>query len=150
MRLRASCWHMASPAPSHLALPPLPHAPAHTLLHGLVRALSLRRPAPGPLPLPQKDLPELCAHRYGHRIVLQLLAPYCPRYLPPQLLAIVRPPQKVYEAAAAGAGGEEAEEEAGQEGRGEAQSDEEEEEVRRGRGRSWLLVTQPIGCCAGS
>ncbi|GAB4820309.1 hypothetical protein N2152v2_007355 [Parachlorella kessleri] len=54
----------------------------------------------------QKDLQDLCAHHYGHRVLLQLLHPYCPRYLPPQLLAIVRPPQKVYALLGGGAGGD--------------------------------------------
>jgi pumilio family protein 6 len=63
--------------------------------------------ATGPLPrrfllpcLPQKDLAELAAHKYGYRVICQLLHPDCGRYLPPQLLAIARPPTKEYSAEA--------------------------------------------------
>ncbi len=82
----------------------------------------------------------MCTHRYGHRVLLQLLHPYCTRYLPPQLLAIARPAQKCYTAAAAGssgAGGAGGEEGAGAavpapaaegEAAGQAESDEEEDE----------------------
>lgn len=53
-----------------------------------------------PLPFVQSDLAELVEHKYGYRVLMQLLHPYCGRYLPPQLLAISRPPAKEYSAEA--------------------------------------------------
>lgn len=48
----------------------------------------------------QKDLGELAEHKYGYRVLVQLLHPCSGRYLPPQLLAIARPPGKQYSAEA--------------------------------------------------
>jgi hypothetical protein len=48
----------------------------------------------------QSNLAELVEHKYGYRVLIQVLHPYCGRYLPPQLLAIARPPGKEYSAAA--------------------------------------------------
>ncbi len=43
----------------------------------------------------QKDLADLIGHKAAHRVLLQLLRPDCPRYLPPSLAALIRPPQKI-------------------------------------------------------
>ena len=51
-------------------------------------------------PRSQSDLAELVEHKYGYRVLMQLLQPDCGRYLPTQLLAIARPPAKLYTAGA--------------------------------------------------
>jgi pumilio family protein 6 len=43
----------------------------------------------------QKDLPEYVGHKTAHRVVLQLLHPDCPWYLPPSLAGIVHPEPKI-------------------------------------------------------
>ena len=59
----------------------------------------------GPVPDAQADLAELAQHKYGYRVVVQLLHPKSGRYLPPQLLAIAQPPPKEYSAEAMQRGG---------------------------------------------
>jgi pumilio family protein 6 len=104
----------------------------------------------------QADLPELVAHRSGHRVLLQVLHPDCPRYLAPDLLALVRPAAKIYEPppapAGAGAaregepGGAAAEAEplaaAEEEGEGEEEEGEEEEDDEGSLPR---LAAGPLG-----
>ncbi|PRW61613.1 pumilio-like protein 24 [Chlorella sorokiniana] len=97
----------------------------------------------------QKDLAELAEHKYGYRVLAQLLHPWCGRYLPPQLAAVARPPSKEYSAeamrrpqhevvAAAKAAAEEEEEE--QQGAdGAAESDDDEEGGAGGRATSGPL-----------
>ena len=46
-----------------------------------------------PLCPPQEHLAEAAVHRYGRRILLQLLDPDCSRYLPPHLHAFLHPAQ---------------------------------------------------------
>ena len=73
--LLLTCAHLANPHPSH--------PPAGS----------------------QADLAELAQHKYGYRVVVQLLHPNSGRYLPPQLLAIAQPPPKEYSAEAMQRGG---------------------------------------------
>jgi hypothetical protein len=49
----------------------------------------------------QDEADDLIVHKYAQRIFLQLLHPYCPRYLPAGLLDIVQPKEKILQAAAA-------------------------------------------------
>jgi len=50
----------------------------------------------------QKDLATLVDNRYAHRVILQLLHPYCSRYIPPHLLSIMKPKTKQFAASSAG------------------------------------------------
>ena len=42
----------------------------------------------------QNDLEQLVGHKAAHRVILQILHPDCPRYLPPSLRDIVHPAPK--------------------------------------------------------
>lgn len=86
----------------------------------------------------QKDLATLVDNRYAHRVILQLLHPYCNRYIPPQLLSIMKPKTKQF-AASSSTGNKttEAEEaaddkDAGADNEDEESNDDEDEEEGEG------------------
>lgn len=123
-------------------------------------------PSFSPFPQKQKDLGELAEHKYGYRVLAQLLHPWCGRYLPPQLAAVARPPTKEYSAeamrrpqhdvVAAAKAAEEAEEE--QQGADGAAESDDDDEVRAeawegvgGWGGAGILgrsMPQVVCCCA--
>jgi hypothetical protein len=88
--------------------------------------------------VPQTDLAELAEHKYGYRVLVQLLHPYGPRCLPPQLLALARPAPKEYSAEAmqrgAAAGPDQQQQQQQQENGagGDAASDSDDEQVLAG------------------
>lgn len=41
--------------------------------------------------LPQSDVDDIIADKHGHKVLLQLLCPFSPRYFAPELIAIMRP-----------------------------------------------------------
>jgi pumilio homology domain family member 6 len=41
--------------------------------------------------LPQSDIDDIIADKHGHKVLLQLLCPFSPRYFTPELLAIIKP-----------------------------------------------------------
>lgn len=86
----------------------------------------------------QGDVDELASHKYGHRILLQLLNPYCTRYLPPSLMTIIRPPQKVLDPGTAVGNGTAAV-------RGEDASDSEEEELAEQAAAEGGAKAGPLG-----
>jgi len=83
----------------------------------------------------QTELSELVGHKCAHKVLLQLLQPYSSRYLPPTLLNIVRPEEKML---AAGVGGN-GEEEGGDEEEEDDVDEEGEQVPRNNRG------TGPLG-----
>jgi pumilio family protein 6 len=87
----------------------------------------------------QGHLEEMLTHKHAHRVLMQLLAPDCHRYLPPAIYAIVHPPAKtmlVSAAAAAGgsagAGLDEDEEEPDFDAEGDAGGDSEQQQDDEG------------------
>lgn len=132
-KVRPSC-DMPLPLPAPVAFRVEQHilSPVGPLLKSLPPTLKL--------PSKQKDLEELAEHKYGYRVLAQLLHPWCGRYLPPQLAAVARPPAKEYsaeamrrpqhEVVAAAKAAEEAEE--GQQGADGAAESDDDEEVRTG------------------
>ena len=134
LRRRPSC-DMPLPLPAPVPVPVEQHilSPVYPLLKSLPSH-------PLNPPSKQKDLAELAEHKYGYRVLAQLLHPWCGRYLPPQLAAVARPPAKEYsaeamrrpqhEVVAAAKAAEEAEE--GQQGADGAAESDEDEEVRTG------------------
>jgi pumilio family protein 6 len=53
----------------------------------------------------QGHLEEMLTHKHAHRVLMQLLAPGCHRYLPPAIYAIIHPPTKTMLVSAAAAAG---------------------------------------------